>query len=149
MTTKVTDASKKNAVIMGRNTYFGIPPSKRPLPNRLNIVLSKTSTPADYPDDVLLCTSLPEAMELLSSPKHSNDVENVWIVGGNAVYKEAMESPSFHRLYFTEIKAAYECDVFFPQITDAFKEVPIDLDIPAEEQEENGIKYQYKIYEKI
>lgn len=148
MTTKVSDESKKNAVIMGRNTYFGIPPSKRPLPNRLNIVLSKTATSTDYPEDVILCRSLAEAMDLLNSPKYSTDIENVWIVGGSAVYKESMQSAFFHRLYFTEIKANFECDTFFPSITNEFQEV-IDADIPAEEQEENGIKYQYKVYEKV
>lgn len=134
---------------MGRKTYYGIPPSKRPLPNRLNIVLSKTSTAADYPPEVVLCGSLPEAMERLASEEMSDKIESIWIVGGTSVYKEAMESPHFNRLYFTQIMAEFECDTFFPKITEEFKQVANDKDMPADVQEENGIKYEYKIYEKV
>ena len=36
---------KYNIVIMGKNTYNSIPNYYRPLKNRINIVLSKTTTP--------------------------------------------------------------------------------------------------------
>lgn len=135
---------------MGRKTYFGIPPSKRPLPGRLNIVLSRTAASTDYPDDVLVCGSLPEAMERLNGDKYAHQIENIWIVGGHTVYKEAMESDQCHRIYFTEIKATYECDTFFPAITERFRLVGNDhSDIPSDVQQENGIEYQYKIYEKV
>ena len=133
---------------MGRLTYFGMPESKRPLANRLNIVLSSNSTKADYPDDVVLCRSLSEAMTKLSDTDLGADVENIWIVGGNQVYKEAMVSDDCHRVYFTEIMAKFECDAFFPAIPASFKQVPNDPDIPTEIQEENGIRYQYQIFEK-
>lgn len=148
-TTKIADSSKKNALIMGRKTYFGIPENKRPLPGRLNIVLSTTSNQSDYPDDVLLCQTFNEAVNKLSDPKLSAEIENVWIVGGYTVYKEAMESPLCHRIYFTEIMATFDCDAFFPNIPADFRLVPNDDDLPSEIQEENGIKYQYKIYEKL
>lgn len=134
---------------MGRRTYFGIPESKRPLPNRLNIVLSRTSSSSDYPDGVLVFKSLDEAMEHLNGKEFDNDIEHIWICGGNSVYKEAMASSLSHRIYFTEIMAYFECDAFFPEIPkDIFHIVPNDDDIPSDIQEENGIKYQYKIYER-
>ena len=34
--------TKNNVVIMGKNTYFSIPKEKRPLKNRLNIVLTRS-----------------------------------------------------------------------------------------------------------
>ncbi|KAJ6641417.1 Dihydrofolate reductase [Pseudolycoriella hygida] len=148
-TTKIDDISKKNALIMGRKTYFGIPENKRPLPGRLNIVLSATSKQSDYPAGVLLCRSFDEAIAKLADPSLSEEIENVWIVGGYSVYKEAMASPLCHRIYFTEIKASFECDAFFPNIPDDFKLVENDDDLPSEVQEENGLKYQYKIYEKL
>lgn len=148
MTVSTVDASKRNAVIMGRLSYLGIPASKRPLPNRLNIVLSKTSVSTDYPADVVLCSSLNEAMEKLNGTDLGAEIESVWICGGFSVYKEAMASDYCHRIYFTEIKAKFDCDAFFPDIPSSFKIVPNDENIPSDEQEENGLKYQYKIYEK-
>lgn len=148
-TTKTVNSSKKNALIMGRKTYFGIPENKRPLPGRLNIVLSTTSTQSDYPSEVLLCKTFHEAIEKLSDPVLSEDIENIWIVGGHSVYKEAMESPLCHRVYLTEIMATFECDAFFPAIPADFQLVANDDGLPSDIQEENGIKYQYKIYEKL
>lgn len=133
---------------MGRLTYFGIPENKRPLPNRLNIVLSKNSVAADYPTDVVLCSSLNQAMDKLIQTDLGKEIDSIWICGGFSVYKEAMASDYCHRIYFTEIKAKFDCDAFFPDIPSTFKIVPNGENIPSEEQEENGLKYQYKIYEK-
>lgn len=149
MTTSTVDQNKRNAVIMGRRTYFGIPPNKRPLPNRLNVVLSNNSTASDYPADVVLCKSLSQAINQLSETDLGADIESIWICGGYSVYKEAMTLDECHRVYFTEIKAKFDCDAFFPDIPSTFTIVPNDDDIPSEEQEENGLKYQYKIYEKV
>lgn len=148
MTTFTVDPQKRNAVIMGRLTYFGIPVNKRPLSNRLNIVLSSKSSQADYSADVILCSSLNQAMEKLIDSDLGAAIENIWICGGFSVYKEAMASDYCHRIYYTDINAKFECDIFFPKISSSFKLIPNDEDIPSDEQEENGIKYQYKIYEK-
>lgn len=147
MTSTTIDSSKRNAVIMGRLTYFGIPESKRPLPNRLNIVLSTKAVASDYPSDVVLCTSLDEAMRKLLDTELGADIESIWICGGFSVYKEAMTSKYCHRIYFTEIKAKFECDAFFPTIPATFKQVANDENIPSGQQEENGLKYEYKIFE--
>ncbi|KAH8311770.1 hypothetical protein KR044_007988 [Drosophila immigrans] len=147
-TKRVSDPAKRNVAIMGRKTYFGIPASKRPLPDRLNIVLSTTLTPADLPSDVLLCRDLESAMKMVEEQEIRDQIEKVWIVGGSGVYAEAMESPRCHRLYLTHIQGDFECDTFFPAIPNSFREVPLDSETPHGVQEENGIKYEYKILEK-
>lgn len=125
-----------------------MPPKHRPLAKRLNVVLTRTAKEGDFGDDVLVCASLADAMRLLHE-RYANEVESVWIAGGHSVYKEAMESELCHRVYLTEVKATFECDTFFPAIDgDAFVLVENDGGVPAEEQEENGIRYQYRIYEK-
>ncbi|XP_016973420.1 dihydrofolate reductase [Drosophila rhopaloa] len=144
-TKRTSDPTKHNAVVMGRKTYFGVPESKRPLPDRLNIVLSSTLQKEDLPDGVLLCSSLEEAMKLLEA---KGEVENIWIVGGSGVYAEAMASPRCHKLYITKIQQQFECDTFFPAIPDSFKEVAPDSDMPLGVQEENNIKFEYKVLEK-
>ena len=42
ITTKTKNENMKNAVVMGRNTWLSIPQKFRPLPNRLNIIISRT-----------------------------------------------------------------------------------------------------------
>lgn len=148
-TKKVKDPSKKNAVIMGRKSYFGVPPSKRPLRDRFNVVLTTEPEKYEFPSDVIVAKSMDEALEKLREPSLEQQIENVWILGGYSVYKEAMESPNCHRIYFTKIMSSFDCDAFFPTIPDSFKQVPNDADISSEIQEENGIKYQYQIYEKV
>lgn len=172
-TKKVNDPAKKNVIIMGRKTYFGVPETKRPLPERFNVVLTSEPDKYEFPADVLVVKSMDEAFAKIREPELEKHIENVWIVGGknllrlilnepflfqllktfiitgHSVYKEAMESPNCHRIYFTKVMATFDCDAFFPALPDNFKLVPNDEDIPSEIQEENGIKYQYQIYEKV
>jgi dihydrofolate reductase len=66
------------AVIMGRNTFESI---GKPLPNRLNIVVSWTAAL----EGVLVARSIEEALALASERK------DVWFIGGSRVYTAAME----------------------------------------------------------
>lgn len=51
VTSHLTEDDKKqearNAVIMGRKTWASIPPKFRPLPDRINIVISRTQSAKD------------------------------------------------------------------------------------------------------
>lgn len=134
---------------MGRKTYFGVPESKRPLPERFNVVLTSEPEKYEFPSEVIVAKSMDEALAKINEPELERQIENIWIVGGYSVYKEAMESPQCHRVYFTKIMATFDCDAFFPKLPKNFKLVPNDENIPSEVQEENGIKYQYQIYEKV
>lgn len=147
-TKKIRDPSKRNVVIMGRKTYFGVPESKRPLPERFNIVLTGEPEKYSFPPEVIVARSLDEALRRIQEPTLADQIENVWIVGGYGVYKEAMSRPDCHRIYFTKVFASFDCDAFFPEVSSDFVRVPNDEDIPTDVQEENGLKYQYQIYEK-
>jgi len=94
-----------HTVVMGRKTFDSLP--KGALPNRRNIVLSR-STRLELPGAEVYA-SLEEALQ------HCADDEQVFIMGGASVYKQAM--PLADRLYMTEIDAeAAEADVYFPAI---------------------------------
>ncbi|XP_067617178.1 dihydrofolate reductase [Eurosta solidaginis] len=137
---------KQNAVIMGRKTFYCIPENKRPLLGRLNVVLSRTLKASELPTNVLLYPSLEEAMQQL---EQSDQIETVWIVGGSAVYKEAMASQRCHRIYLTKIYKDFDCDTFFPAIPLDFVEVIGDPETPQGIQEEEGIRYEYIVLEKM
>jgi dihydrofolate reductase/thymidylate synthase len=99
---------KQNAIIMGRKTWESI--NKRPLPNRLNVVLSSSSE-LDVPHGVLVYDSLDRALQSLSVMKN---IETIFVIGGSQVYKEAIQHPHCFHFYRTVIHDDVECDVFVP-----------------------------------
>jgi dihydrofolate reductase/thymidylate synthase len=103
---------KQNAVIMGRNTWESIPHKYRPLPNRKNIVIS--STLADG-GNATVKASLDSALECC------NDVDDIYVIGGSQLYKEALGHPGLENLYLTHIDKEYNCDTFFPITDDIIK----------------------------
>lgn len=108
-----------HTVIMGRRTFHSLP--KGALPNRRNIVLSRTET--NFPGcDVY--TSLSEAL------KHIADNEEAFIIGGASLYKEGLAVAN--RLYLTEIDAVPpHADVFFPEYDDGTWQIETKEERPA------------------
>ena len=139
--TKVA-ADCQNFVIMGKNTWLSLPAKFRPLPNRQNIVLSRSLTEDEIAEDskVKLCRSLPEALDFCASRK---TVERCFVIGGAKVYAEALAHQSCSRLHLTQISAKFKCDAFFPPFENTFSLVE-----NSEVQEENGIQFSFKVYER-
>lgn len=148
-TRRKSDPTKINVVIMGRKTFFCIPESHRPLPGRVNIVLSRNSDISGYPKDVFVCKSLEEALAVTTKGDLGGKVENVWIIGGASIYKEAMGSSDCDKLFLTEVRKTFECDAFFPGIPDDFQLIDGEDKVPKGVQEECGIQYEYKVYQKM
>ena len=86
ISTTVADPSKKNAVIMGRKTWESLPERFRPLPGRVNMVLSRDKK-LELPLGVLCSQSLDDALAQLFSV----DIENVFVIGGAQIYVQAIE----------------------------------------------------------
>ena len=104
-----------HTIIMGRNTYLSLP--KGALPNRRNIVLSrsafsaKTGAPRknlnDLYPDCEVYASLSEAIT------HCAADEDIYIIGGASVYRQAM--PLADRLCLTEVDdTPADANAFFP-----------------------------------
>jgi len=88
-------------IVMGRKTYESI---GRPLPGRLNIVMSRNKDYAIEGCEVV--SSLEEALVLVK------DVEEVMIIGGGYLYEEAL--PLADKLYLTFIDLEVHGDTLFP-----------------------------------
>jgi dihydrofolate reductase/thymidylate synthase len=136
ITSTVANPAKKNAVIMGRKTWESLPEKFRPLPGRVNLVLSKEGK-LNLPADVLSSSSLDDALKQLSTPH----IENVFVIGGAQIYAQAIEHPLCQKIYVTHVKGEYICDSFFPPITKQF--FPISASEPAHE---NNINFQFSEY---
>ena len=94
--------------IMGRKTWESLP--NRPLPGRLNVVISRSLTNKDAPDALVL-PSLHKAIQYLTGHL------KIFICGGAALYEEAMAYATHIEL--TQIHQSYEGDVLFPHIDPA------------------------------
>jgi dihydrofolate reductase len=140
--------SHENFVIMGKNTWFSLPAKFRPLPNRRNIVLSKTLGMPDLMPGIpscsssfsLVCQSLDDALKVYAAQKTD---ERCFVIGGARVYEEALVHPCCSRLHLTQISAKFKCDAFFPPFENTFS-----LLEESEVQEENGISFSFKVYER-
>ncbi|MCL2265691.1 MAG: dihydrofolate reductase [Treponema sp.] len=92
--------------IMGRKTWESLP--KKPLPGRLNIIISKTITA----NEAKIFSSLTSAVEFCSGYK------KIFICGGESIYKQSMALAD--KIDLTLIPGQYEGDTFFPEIDDSW-----------------------------
>ena len=146
VTTKVNDSNKQNAIIVGRKTYETFP---KPLPNRLNIVVSSNRTlpNTNYPN-VLCVTTLNDALKCANE---NLNIESIFIAGGVSIYEEAMKTNLVKRILATRVKGDFHCTAvwtsfnvsnfqriktipdeyqqFFKQINDDEKTPPYHLEI--------------------
>lgn len=94
------------AIIMGRKTWESLP--KRPLPRRLNIVV--TSAPFAIEKDAQ-SVSLESALDAARAAGHMR----VYAIGGAGIYRAFL--PKADRLLITEVDLDVpDADTFFPQI---------------------------------
>lgn len=138
-------AGAKNVVIMGRKTWESIPSKFRPLPGRINMVLSRNANvrqTCDLPTETLSATSFDEAITSLNALQRSGTpVGDVFVIGGASLYEEGLRTGVCDRVFLTEVDSEASCDVFFPKL-------PASFSLSSEEPavEENGITYSFKLY---
>ncbi|WP_461632087.1 dihydrofolate reductase [Labilibaculum euxinus] len=90
-----------HTIIMGRKTFESI---GKPLPNRTSVIITRQ---ADYvAEGCVVVNSLEEALE------KSSDQEEVFIIGGGTIYKEALAKAN--KIYYTKVHKDFEGDTFFP-----------------------------------
>jgi dihydrofolate reductase len=92
-------------VIMGRKTWDSLPPRFRPLPGRLNIVV--TRNPLWQAEGATRADSLEAAMA------HCPAGSDAWVIGGAQIYAAAL--PLAATAVVTEIEQAFEGDAFAPE----------------------------------
>lgn len=102
------ETTSGSTVIMGRKTFESI---GRPLPNRTNIVLTRTLSLPET-KNLLFCDSINEALERVKTSK-------AFIIGGSTLYEQTLEIVD--GLYITRIYKDYEGDAHYPEIPGIYK----------------------------
>lgn len=122
-------------VIMGKNTLESFP-NKKPLKNRVNIVIALEK---DYKvEGATVVYSIEEALK--EAEKYNT--EDVFVIGGGSIYRQML--PYCDTAYITYINNEYAADTFIPNLDEMQEEWYI-----AEESEENtyfDIEYFFRTY---
>jgi len=128
----VTDG---HTVVMGNNTFNSL--NRKPLKGRGNIVITH-NTHYRPNEAVYKVGSLEELKELFGFKK------NVFIIGGESIYKLALEKLKISKIYLTIVHEYYDGDAHFPEI---------DLTkfhcVKFETHEENGIIFSFTEFDAI
>lgn len=121
------------SIIMGRKTFESI--GSRPLPDRQNIVLSRTSTGVEK---VITAGSLQAAYAMAQFP--------IVVFGGASVYRDAL--PDIDTIYATEVDADFpQATVFFPEIDmNEWEEVSREH---HEADEKNKYAFDFVVYNRL
>lgn len=103
-------------VIMGRKTWDSLPPKFRPLPGRLNLVVSRQTDLAI--DGAQVCTSVEAAINACAA--QTPTPAEVWVIGGAQIYAQAM--PMATRAVVTYLHKDVPGDAYAPTFDAAWTE---------------------------
>lgn len=127
------ETTKGACVIAGRKTLGDFPGGK-PLPNRVNVVISRGEVNME---GVIVCRSPEEAAEV------TKQYPRVMVIGGGSIYRQML--PFCDTAYITKVHACPESDTFFPNLDeDPQWEIAEEL----LSGEEDGIHYEMCLYKR-
>jgi dihydrofolate reductase len=151
VTTEINDKNKQNAIIIGRKTYETFP---KPLPNRLNIVVSSNQTlpNINYPN-VIRVETFNDAIKCAND---DTNIENIFIAGGVSIYEEAMKTNLVKRVFLTRVKGDFKCTAVwssfdvsnFKRIQTIPEKYQQFFDHSDENHDDKTPSYHLEIYEK-
>lgn len=103
-----------HVVIMGRKTFESI---GRALPNRVNIVVTRTLNLKPQTSDLKFVSSIEEAIELAKTLESPPAGGEIFVIGGAQIYEQAL--PFADKLYLTVVnKTVGDADAFFPDYSE-------------------------------
>ncbi|AVH36430.1 dihydrofolate reductase [Pseudomonas monteilii] len=127
-------------IVMGRKTWDSL---GRPLPGRLNIVVSRQ--PGLELAGAEVFASLEEALVRAEQWAREQGVDELMLIGGAQLYGQALEKGLVSRMYLTRVEMAPEGDAWFP----AFDEGQWKLASSEAQAEEGKPAYHFEVWDKV
>ncbi|HZJ65144.1 MAG TPA: dihydrofolate reductase [Kofleriaceae bacterium] len=129
--TSTASEGRRNAIVMGRKTWESKEVVGKPLPNRLNVVVSHSALAV--PAGVICARSIDEALAV-------EGVETIFVVGGAVLICAVIERSDLRHVYLTRIEQRFACDVRMPDLdARGFVRTAWDGECTAEEY---GVRYR-------
>jgi len=133
--TSTAAEGKRNAIVMGRKTWESAEVAGKPLPRRLNLVISRRADLA-LPQGVACAPSLDAALAAAAAP----DIDSVFVVGGAEIYRQALEHPALRYVYLTRVEGRFGCDTHLPDLdARGFVKTAWDGELAGED---DGVRYR-------
>jgi dihydrofolate reductase len=100
------------AVVMGRKTWDSLP--VKPLPNRLNFVISSTSMEHynPRPHGSYGGSDVSKIVKDIIEARYS-DIDDVWLIGGATLIESCINI--IDEFWLNHMHGNYDCDVFLPR----------------------------------
>ena len=118
-------------VVMGRKTWESIPEKRRPLPNRLNVVITREPKES-FPPGIEVYPTIAEAVA-------AHQGEDIVSFGGQRIFEETIKIADV--LEITHVNQTVDaCDAFFP---------PIDPTLWQEVWREDHEGFSFVTYKKV
>lgn len=105
--TSTASDGRRNAIVMGRKTWESKEVAGKPLPNRLNVVV--THAELAVPDGVVVAHTIDAALGV-------GNVESIFVVGGAGLIRDVIQREDLRYVYLTRIDETYGCDVRMPDL---------------------------------
>lgn len=156
-----------NVVVMGRNTWDSIPAKFKPLPNRINIILSRQTADKVIGDvsNSHLVYVISDWQDVFSVVNKINkdgyidghesekpiSVNNIYVIGGQKIYESAINHPYCDKIYLTEVCHSYDVDTYFPKLSDGRNNYKL-IDVSKFESDydsiiEETVYYRFVVYQ--
>jgi dihydrofolate reductase len=132
--TSACSEGKINAIIMGRKTWESEEMKATPLPRRLNCVITRRDL--KVPEGVVVAASVDAAIQAATAP----NVENIFVVGGAEIFKDAFARADLRYVYLTRIDGRFDTEVRIQNL-DELGFVKTEWD-GEQSGEENGVAYR-------
>lgn len=110
---RFSSLTRGHTVFMGRKTFDSLPAKYKPLPDRKNIVVSKTLTGVPGMDSVIFRDSIAETIAEIKSGQLPLPSDTLWIIGGEKIYRATQFL--WDEVYLTLVAGRHEGDAVFPE----------------------------------
>lgn len=126
-------------VLMGRKNFESLPKKFKPLPNRPNVVITRSNTYEATGAHVV--NSLEDALD----EARQNKEAEAFIIGGGQIYKLGLDY--CERIYLTEIHGSMDGDTYFPEFDKSQWQETSRIHHAADER--HKFAFDFVIYDKI
>ena len=126
-------------IIMGRKTWDSL---GRPLPGRLNIVVSRQ--PGLQLEGAEVFASLEQALVRAEQWAREQGADELMLIGGAQLYAQALEKGLVSRMYLTRVELAPQGDAWFPK----FDNSQWLLASSAAQAEEGKPAYHFEVWDR-